>query len=361
MILILSKSLMSFPNGMSATELNPAMTEAALLSPEKTLAFRPDPGRGRVLYERVKERLAVSFREIAAASSSVITIDEKRLTAFLDSVARARKISPRYFAIYHEMLVAVEEDEIETVEHLFDELVNVDDPGDAVLSYNLSDEHLGLGNGARYRRWANIDPQNPLSLVALTPAEFDRIAATTREALAFMDSGAPEVSGEVRSLLAEVVFACSAADADVAFHGISSFYLWGTVLLNAERHHTTLEVVQTLAHESSHMHLFAVALDSRLVENPEEERYQSPLRVDPRPMDGIYHAIYVTARMHYVLARLLASGALPAHHVQEAETGLVTHVKAFREGYEVVSSHGKLTELGQELLSTAHAYMLPYL
>jgi hypothetical protein len=346
---------------MSTTELNPTMTEAALLSADKALAFPPDPERGRVLYDRIKERLAVSFREIAAASSSVIEIDKMRLTGFLESVTRAKKISPRFFAIYHEMLVAVDEDEIDTVARLFTELVNADDPSDSVSSYNLTDEHLGPGNGARYKRWADMDPDCPLNLVPLTSAEYDRIAATTREAFALMNSGAPEVSGEIRSLLAEVVFASGAAGEKVVFHGISSFYLWGTVLLNAEGHKTTLEVVQTLAHESSHMHLFAAALDSPLVENPDEERFHSPLRLDPRPMDGIYHATYVSARMHYVLSRLLSSGVLSPALVEEASKALVAHVKAYREGYDVVCAHGNLTELGQGLLSLAHDYMLPHL
>jgi hypothetical protein len=346
---------------MSTTELNPTMTEAALLSLEKVLAFPPDPERGRLLYDRIKERLAVSFREIAAASSSVVIIDESRLAGFLDSIARAQKISPRFFAIYHEMLVAVDEDNIDAIPQLFAELLDADSHGDSVPSYNLTDEHLGPGNGARYKRWADMDPDCPLNLVPLTSAEYDRIAATTREAFSLMNAGAPEVSGEIRSLLAEVVFASGAAGDKLVFHGISSFYLWGTILLNAEGHKTALEVVQTLAHESSHMHLFAAALDSPLVENSEDDRYHSPLRLDPRPMDGIYHATYVTARMHYVLSRLLASGTLSPALIEETNKALAGHVKSYCEGYEVVSSHGQLTDLGQGLLSRAHAYMLPHL
>jgi hypothetical protein len=332
-----------------------------LLSPERLLAFPPDPERGRVLYECIKNRLAQSFRDIAGASASVAEIDDARLAAFLDSVARARKISPRFFAIYHELLVAADEDDVDGVTRLFAELVNAESLPEQVSSLNLTDEYLGAGNAARYKRWADMDPELPLHLVALTSQEFDRIAGAAQEAFALMDSGAPEVSGEIRSLLAEVVFATGEAGEKMTFHGISSFYLWGTVLLNAEGHKTPLEVTQTLAHESSHMHLFAAALDSPLVENADEERFASPLRQDPRPMDGIYHATYVTARMHYVLLKLLASGVLSEAQTEEAKKACANHVKSFREGYETVLAHGNLTELGKGLLSQAHAYMLPYL
>jgi hypothetical protein len=336
-------------------------TAEPLLSSERLLAFPPNPERGRILYDRIKDRLAESFRQIADASSSVAKIDGNHLAAFLDSVSRSRKISPRFFAIYHEMLVAAGEDNVDGISRLFAELVNADTPREAVALYNLTDEHLGAGNGARYKNWADTDPENPLKLLPLTSAEYDRIAATARDAFTLMDAGAPEVSGEIRSLLAEVIFAKGGVGDKLVFNGISSFYLWGTVFLNAEGHNTTLEVVQTLAHESSHMHLFAAALDSPLVENPDEERYQSPLRLDPRPMDGIYHATYVSARMHYVLARLLASGVLSPAQANEAKKGCASHVKSFQEGYEVVSSRGNLTELGQGLLSHAYGYMKPYL
>jgi hypothetical protein len=340
---------------MTTTELNPA------LSSERVLAFPPDPERARLLYDRIKTRLADSFRQIAAASSSVIEIDETRLAAFLDSVAQAKKISPRYFAVYHEMLVAADEDDPDSVSHLFAELTTADSTDDAVPSRNLTDEHLGPGNAARYKRWADMDPENPLSLIALSPAEYDRLASAAREALFLMDAGAPEVSGEIRSLLAEVVFASGEADDKLIFHGISSFYLWGTVFLNAQGHKTALEVAQTLAHESSHMHLFAAALDSPLVENPDEERYTSPLRLDARPMDGIYHAAYVSARMHYVLSRLLVSNVLSPTQIEDANAACANHVKSFRSGHQVVAAHGNLTDLGRALLSQAHAYMQPHL
>ena len=336
-------------------------TQAFPLTSQQLLSFPPDPNRGRVLYDRIKERLGESFRQIAGASSAVAQIDGGQLTAFLDSVSRSRKVSPRFFAIYHEILVAVDEDDVDSVSRLFGELVDADSHEDSVPSYNLTDEHLGRGNAARYRRWADMDPENPLNLVALSEAEYARIAATKCEAFTLMEAGAPEVSGEIRSLLAEVVFAGGAPDEKFTFHGISSFFLWGTVLINAEGHKTALELVQTLAHESSHMHLFGVALDGPLVHNPEEERYHSPLRVDPRPMDGIYHATYVTARMHYVLSRLLASGVLSPAQVEEAKIACANHVKSYREGHEVVCSNGNLSELGQGLLNCAHEYMRPYL
>jgi HEXXH motif-containing protein len=145
-----------------------------------------------------------------------------------------------------------------------------------------------------YKRWA----------YAIAIEEFPPVSAITREAFSLLDAGAPGVFGEIRALLEEVVFAKGEAGEKITFHGISWFCLWGAIILNAEGHKTTLEVLQTLAHGSSHIDLFGVALDSPLVLNEGDERY-SPRRCDPRPMDGIY--LSVPARMHYALTHLLAS------------------------------------------------------
>jgi HEXXH motif-containing protein len=63
--------------------------------------------------------------------------------------------------------------------------------------------------------------------------------------------------------------------------------------------------------------LFGFGMGKPLVENHEHERYTSPLRGDPRPMDGVVHATYVVARMHYAVTRMLDSGLL----TEEEATG----------------------------------------
>ena len=335
--------------------------EATHLSQERLLAFPPDPGRGFALYAKVKDRLADSLRQLVEASRPVAEIDEPGFAAFLDRLARARHISPRFFAIYFDILDAIARDDIDSVSASFAALDKIDDLSCDVACRNLTDDDLDVDNAARYKRWADADPENPLHLNALTQEEFGRISTMAREAFALLDAGAPEVSDEIRSLLEEVVFAKGDADEKFTFHGISSFCLWGAIVMNAEGHKTELEVLQTLAHESSHMHLFGVALDSPLVFNDDDERYKSPLRFDPRPMDGIYHAVYVSARMHYALTRLLSSAVLSPTQIEEAQAACLIHVKSFREGLATIEAEGKLSELGHQLMSEAKSYMSPYL
>jgi hypothetical protein len=335
--------------------------EAIHMSPDRLMAFPPDPERGSVLYANVKDRLGDTFRQLAEASRPVVEIDEPRFAAFLDQLGRSRHVSPRFFTIYFDILEAIARDDVDSVSACFNALNMIDGHFSDVAFRNLTDDDLGTGNAARYKRWADADPETPLHLNALTLPEFERISTIASEALAVLDAGAPEVSGEIRSLLEEVVFANGDADDKITFHGISSFCLWGAIVMNAEGHKTPLEVLQTIAHESSHMHLFGVALNSPLVLNDDDERYKSPLRFDPRPMDGIYHAVYVSARMHYALTRVLSSGVLSPTQIEEARAACLIHVKSFREGLATVQAEGTLSELGHDLMSQAKSYMLPYL
>jgi HEXXH motif-containing protein len=141
------------------------------------------------------------------------------------------------------------------------------------------------------------------------------------------------------------------------FDGASAFTLWGMVVLNAASHVTTLDAVQALAHESAHMLLFGLAADGPLVENDGGERFGSPLRQDPRPIDGIYHATFVTARMYQAVARLLGAGALSTAERLEAEAALETHAKHFDRGAETLERHARLTRVGAAALAGARSYM----
>ena len=94
--------------------------------------------------------------------------------------------------------------------------------------------------------------------------------------------------------------------------------LWGGIIINADRKDGPLGMVQMLVHESAHNLLFGYAVDGHLVENDEEERYSSPLRPDPRPVEGIYHATFVVARMFMAVKSLLDSEVLPEADREQA-------------------------------------------
>ena len=180
----------------------------------------------------------------------------------------------------------------------------------------------------------------------------------TEQAFRLLDRGFPGMAAEIRQLLREIVIAAGPEDPKApSFDGASSYMMWGAILLNARGQKNVLDTAQALAHESGHNLLFGFCASGSLVENEDEELFSSPLRADPRPMDGVFHATYVVARMHQTLSRLLEAGVVPESEMEAALADLKAHRRNFDAGDQVIRESGKLTALGAEVIETARAYM----
>lgn len=156
----------------------------------------------------------------------------------------------------------------------------------------------------------------------------------------------------------DVIGAVPPADATFRFGGASSFMLWGAITLNLERHRTPLDILEGLVHEAAHLLLFGLFPTTPPVLNPVRERQASPLRPEPRPLLGVYHATFVCARLHHLYERLRArppTGLDPAHPLAARQ---VEHRARFLEGHATLTRHARLSEPGRELLAAAHAAVI---
>jgi HEXXH motif-containing protein len=133
--------------------------------------------------------------------------------------------------------------------------------------------------------------------------------------------------------------------------------LWGALFLNAGMHPDRVSMAEGLTHEAAHGLLFGYTLGAPLVDNDASERFASPLREDPRPMDGIVHATYVLARMHYCIERLLASQILSAAERDRLEAAKLRRRADYLQGMEIVSAHARFTAVGRALFEGAQTYM----
>jgi hypothetical protein len=68
-------------------------------------------------------------------------------------------------------------------------------------------------------------------------------------------------------------------------------------------------------------------------------------------MDGILHAAIVSARMAYALRRQHDSRALPPALAALAPRRIADCVRLFDEGVAVIRTHGRLSRIGESILS----------
>ena len=174
-------------------------------------------------------------------------------------------------------------------------------------------------------------------------------------ALTLLDKASSALATEVRGLIVEVVGAVPGGPR--SFGSASSLTLWGAAVINLHKHRTMLDLIDGLVHEAAHTLLFGYAIEQPLVTNAADEGFSSPLRADPRPMDGVFHATFVCARLHLLYSHLMEAdlGALCDERlVAERRTMLKGK---FDDGAGTIARHGRLTDLGEEILQASHDYM----
>lgn len=316
--------------------------------------FDPDPKRAEAVAVRMQARLGESLRYILDQCAGRVPFPREGMAAFLDRLATG-PVSPLVFGAYCDLVLALNSNALDEAQTIISEIAVAPNvrPGPRII--DLTD-HPSLDLPAnRYRRFADTDMTMPVSVGPPKPDDAAHDRALISEALATLDAGNPSLADEIRILLREIVLAAG------PFEGVSSFMLWGATILSVRSHKTVIDMVQALAHESGHNLLFGLCADGPMHENDDKARYSSPLRSDLRPMDGIIHATYVTARMHQAVQRLADAGVLNALQMAEVRATNTNNAKGFAQGMEEIESHARLTSLGRTILEGAKRYMDAYL
>ena len=320
------------------------------------VGFEPDADRAMALDRRMRARLDASLRYIVEQVQGRISVPRQAIEGFFARLA-AGPVDATTFGAYCELVLAIDDDELERAQALLAEISVAPNRPACLMVRDLGDRRVDP-IAERYVRLIDTDPA--VSFEVLAPPPDIAVACREKIAAAFsiLEAGDPALAGEIRALIGEIVLAVGVEDPKaLTFDGASSFMLWGALVLNARGQKTVLEMAEALAHESGHNLLFGLCADGPLVENDDEARFASPLRPDPRPMDGIVHATYVTARMHRAVLQLEQSGVLDDVGSAEARTSLISHRRAFAQGMEVIDQHARLTERGRAIMAGARAHM----
>jgi HEXXH motif-containing protein len=261
---------------------------------------------------------------------------------------RAVAAEPQVFGIYYDLVLALERDERELARRLLDELLTLPAAASGIRLRSLSD--LDAVQRDRYCRQVDTDPETVMRIEPPPEAMTRHCRGRIEEALQLLQHGYPELAQELHAILREVVIAVSPElDPAIEFDGASSFLLWGSIALNARGHATRLDTLEALVHESAHCLLFGLSHAERLLENDQRARYASPLRIDPRPLDGIFHATFVTARVHHTLDTLLRRGALQGAEITQVEQSRAEYSAAFADGAATLEQHASFTDLGRSV------------
>lgn len=226
---------------------------------------------------------------------------------------------------------------------------------------NFSTEYYSLDQLDQMRRWWDIEPANRMALIGASDEEIADAQRGIATAITHLRNAAPELAGEVETIVRDIVLTRADGSNLINYSGASSFALWGAITINAETQREWMQYYRQIVHEAAHNLLFAIAREQPLITNDPIDRHASPLRSDPRPMDGIFHAVFVSAREALAFdALLVRHETAPCLTKEEAgviEDMLEMSVLAFWDGTETLRQLGELSKLGERVLEDCEAYM----
>lgn len=316
---------------------------------DQLFGFWPDAARGRALDAGRHAELADSLAHLAEALPAA----RASLSGVVARIRAGERLPPCAFGLYFQ-------------------LAGIAMAGKADRATALAASLAAIppaAPGLTLSRWGEEDAAYLVSLLcAQDPGARDRYVDVPEEqgrefrhrldaGLDLLAAEAPELYGEVTGVVRQVLLARPPEGAKTVFDGASHYQFWGLLMLNPNFHTTPVLVAEVLAHEAGHSLLFGLTTTEPLVFNPDEERFPSPLRTDPRPMDGIYHATFVSARMAWAMERLAESGRLDAEERAAARAAAEADRENFAKGYSVVAEHARLSATGAEIMENARRWI----
>jgi HEXXH motif-containing protein len=318
-------------------------------------SFAPDARRADAMNQRVYRELSASLRHILDVVDDRVIIDRPRISEVADQLDDGVAFQPMAFASYFAAVRALLAEDYLNASHWFSTLAAVPQLPDRVV-VALGDE-LGTATSNLYAHMVEEDEPSRLALTGPSAKAGAEFRALLADAIGLIELAAPELAGEIAGLARQIVLVSQSSDRESVFDGGSHYQLWNALFLNLDLQRTRVGLAEVVAHECAHSLLFGYTIDEPLTCNGDAALYSSPLRHDKRPMDGIYHATFVSARMAWLLEQLIASGQLDAAEREEAEIALARDCVNFEEGNSIILEHGLLSTTGLQVLAGARDFM----
>lgn len=298
----------------------------------------------------LKKKLTDSLKECIKSATEGLNINLLFLIEKINKLDVNKKFSSEIYFIYSKILEMLRYGTNEQIEDTIREIINFDINNvyfkehkiESILTENWEREVIwGMRNEIREGREIK---ENEMVLKPLLTEDIENYKEQITQAIKMIEKYDPDLYAEFK----EYVYAIKIFVGDYMIAS-SSFDTFGTIFISTppENRDPVLFYLEHLAHELSHLHLYALMGDDKIVLNSPQKTYRSPIRPDPRPMHGIFHAVFVLARLNRLFKRILSNEKIP-----ELEKRFQKDREDFLDGLKTVKKYSKLTEKGKHLIKT---------
>jgi len=323
--------------------------------------FNPTRQTGVALNARMAKGLHASLTYMFAQIGAEIAVDGARASTLMDRLAEGSRESPELYRRHYQLVTDIGAGDLTAANNNLNTMLDL--PAAEQTTRVLTPGSGKDGDEAlRLLPYFAAEPDTLFEFSAPPSTEAKQATLQITAAMELIERCLPGLAGEIDETIVWVVVASGHAKPNTGvenarFGGGSTFKAYGSVLLNCDPANSVSDRALSIVHEATHNALFAFAPGDGLVENDLQDRFRSPLRRDKRPIEGIYHATFVIARLAYTVRQMMASGRLDRAQREQVEQALPEYRARFNNGMAVLNDHARYTGLGRDAIDQARAHM----
>lgn len=309
----------------------------------------PVPGRALSLRVSFNQSLINSLKYLLDACVDVIpTPLFSKVMAKLESLPPTMKLSGFLNAAHVDFFNAVEENNIQKV----NEIVKKLDSGDFQIK-NDDVMYLNVANTDKYytpfvRDTFSGDLTRDIQYFPLDAEEAAKMKSSIQHGLKILEEKFPDFFSEFQELVSEILL----LKAQGLIQGSSSD-LFGMIYKSyLSPWEKITDVLEFIIHEQSHLYVYSLNKDDPLVLNSTGVHH-SPIRKEIRPIMGIYHAVFILARVIYVLKKACTLKIIPENENDYCQKFIKEYNTYLTEGLDTLNTHAQMTPLGKKLIDSA--------
>jgi len=182
-------------------------------------------------------------------------------------------------------------------------------------------------------------PDKAGNAIDLGGRALDEWLSSLRGALALVATHLPELRAEMSLYVQQIVPVGFFAD-----RHLSASYREAIGTLYLSLHPGPMTMVEAVIHEFQHNKLNALFEIDDVLENAHEPLYVSPVRPDPRPLQGVLLAVHAFLPVARLYERMIAAGAT------DLDARYRDIIRINREGTDVLLANARPTPVGRGLL-----------
>jgi len=191
-------------------------------------------------------------------------------------------------------------------------------------------------------------------LRGLSPSKELKARNNLEKGIAYLHRSCPRLLKNIQTLVDRVFFVGNDSSEESHVLSVTGIRTQGLIFINGEYDSSWVFLLDKYVHEAAHAYLFLINQEELLVLNDQKDLYPSPLREDERPMEGVYHAVFVLMNLLVALGMILEKEELVESDKKEIEAFIENYSNGLRKGYATVMQQGELTPVAKELLEEGY-------